>query len=98
MSTPGVLLTCVPSTVPGDADLTVPTAWAILARGKYSWIWIVMTCPYCDKPHDHYGGPEEPLGSMTNQRLCRASPVDGVLLFAGWVLLRGRLLAGVIGC
>lgn len=29
----------------------------LLERGRYSWMWVVPKCPYCGKPHDHYGGP-----------------------------------------
>jgi hypothetical protein len=35
----------------------VRSARAILEQGQYSWIWVVLACPYCGKPHDHYGGP-----------------------------------------
>jgi hypothetical protein len=34
-----------------------PTVVAVLDRGKYSWIWVVPSCPYCGKAHAHYGGP-----------------------------------------
>ncbi len=39
-----------------------------LDRGKYSWIWVVLRCPYCGKPHKHYGGPLEtnPGGVLGN--------------------------------
>src|SRR3712207_9309475 len=32
-------------------------AYAVLERGKHSWIWVVRACPYCGKGHAHYGGP-----------------------------------------
>jgi hypothetical protein len=38
---------------------TIRIAAAVLDRGKYSWVWVVMACPYCGKPHAHYGGPLE---------------------------------------
>lgn len=38
---------------------TTMVAQAVLARGQYSWVWVVPTCPYCSKPHDHYGGSLE---------------------------------------
>jgi hypothetical protein len=46
----------------GLPDTTPPPrilrkAQAYLERGRYSWIWVVPTCPYCGKPHDHDGGP-----------------------------------------
>ncbi len=34
----------------------IRVAQVLLERGRYSWIWVVPTCPYCGKPHDHYGG------------------------------------------
>jgi hypothetical protein len=34
----------------------IRVAQALLERGQYSWIWVVSSCPYCGKPHDHYGG------------------------------------------
>ena len=46
-----------PAPAATGAALPVPTAWATLARGKYSWIWIVSACPYCGQLHHHYGGP-----------------------------------------
>src|SRR3712207_5674943 len=30
---------------------------AVLERNRFSWIWVVPTCPYCDQEHHHYGGP-----------------------------------------
>jgi hypothetical protein len=38
-------------------DHPLPIARAVLVRGRYSWIWVVLACPYCGQPHDHYGGP-----------------------------------------
>jgi hypothetical protein len=35
----------------------IRSAQVVLERGRYSWIWVVPRCPYCDTPHDHYGGP-----------------------------------------
>lgn len=29
---------------------------AVLEHGRYSWVWVVPTCPYCGKRHEHYGG------------------------------------------
>ncbi len=31
-------------------------AEAVLEHGKYSWVWVIPECPYCGKPHEHYGG------------------------------------------
>ena len=38
-------------------DRTTMFAPCILDRGRFSWVWIVPSCPYCHKSHDHYGGP-----------------------------------------
>jgi hypothetical protein len=35
----------------------VRSAQVLLEQGRYSWIWVVPTCPYCGKAHHHYGGP-----------------------------------------
>jgi hypothetical protein len=32
---------------------------AVLVRGQSSWVWVVPRCPYCGRPHAHYGGPLE---------------------------------------
>ncbi|HEX6290373.1 MAG TPA: hypothetical protein VFZ66_14380 [Herpetosiphonaceae bacterium] len=46
-----------PSIVDPALDRTVLFAPCVLDRGRFSWVWIVPTCPYCGKSHDHYGGP-----------------------------------------
>ncbi len=38
-------------------NATVRIVQAHLERGRYSWMWVVLTCPFCGKPHDHYAGP-----------------------------------------
>jgi hypothetical protein len=38
-------------------ERTTRFAACILDRGRFSWVWVVPTCPYCNKSHDHYGGP-----------------------------------------
>jgi hypothetical protein len=38
-------------------ERTKRQAYAVLERGKHSWIWVVPTCPYCGQCHTHYGGP-----------------------------------------
>ncbi len=40
----------------GTHGQTVLVAEAILERGRYSWIWVVASCPYCGRQHAHYGG------------------------------------------
>ncbi len=40
-------------------DRTIMIAHAVLAHGRYSWVWVVPACPFCGKPHDHYGGSLE---------------------------------------
>ncbi len=40
----------------GNHEQTMLVAAAILARGRYSWIWVVPCCPYCGRQHAHYGG------------------------------------------
>jgi hypothetical protein len=35
----------------------VRTARASLERGRFSWFWVVESCPYCGDAHDHYAGP-----------------------------------------
>ncbi len=35
---------------------TIPIVDAILERGRYSWVWIVLECPFCGKQHEHYAG------------------------------------------
>jgi hypothetical protein len=44
---------------PSDTSLNtiVRITQAHMERGRYSWIWVVLRCPYCGKPHDHYAGP-----------------------------------------
>ncbi len=39
------------------SDRIIKVAHVVLAGGRYSWVWVVPECPYCGKPHDHYGGP-----------------------------------------
>ncbi len=34
----------------------IPIVQAALERTRYSWVWVVTTCPYCGQPHEHYGG------------------------------------------
>jgi len=38
-------------------DRTIMFAACMLERGRFSWVWVVPACPYCNKPHDHYAGP-----------------------------------------
>jgi hypothetical protein len=64
---------------PSDTSLNtiVRITQAHLERGRYSWIWVVLRCPYCGKPHDHYAGPlaGDPylyLGQMLPARCDRA--------------------------
>jgi hypothetical protein len=45
-----------PLLTPATSDRKVAFAPCILGRGRYSWVWIVPTCPYCGKSHDHYAG------------------------------------------
>ena len=38
---------------------SVPPVSHTLARleaARYSWVWVVLQCPYCGGMHDHYGG------------------------------------------
>jgi len=35
----------------------VRVARATLERGRFSWFWVVETCPFCGDTHDHYAGP-----------------------------------------
>jgi hypothetical protein len=38
-------------------DRTIMFASCVLERGRFSWVWVVPACPYCNKAHDHYAGP-----------------------------------------
>jgi predicted ester cyclase len=40
-----------------EKDTPIPRVRAMLERGTYSWMWVVTSCPYCGKTHEHYGGP-----------------------------------------
>ena len=40
-----------------DTDIKIPSAPAILQRGRECWLWIVPSCPFCGKRHTHGGGP-----------------------------------------
>ncbi len=35
---------------------TEPHAYATLETSRYSWMWVVPSCPYCGHTHEHYGG------------------------------------------
>jgi hypothetical protein len=56
----------------------IQIADAILERGKYSWVWVVLACPYCGKRHTHYGGPLEtdPLRYLGQRMTARCDQTD----------------------
>lgn len=60
------------------ADRLVRTARVTLARGRYSWLWIVPHCPYCGKQHDHYAGPlnHDPRAYLGSCYVARCDSTD----------------------
>lgn len=45
-------------TTPATDDPHV-RARAYLDHTRYSWVWVVKSCPYCCKQHHHYAGPRD---------------------------------------
>ncbi len=42
--------------LPAGGQAAQPVGSAVLQPGRYSWIWVVVDCPYCGGSHHHYGG------------------------------------------